>query len=276
MAEIKRTAETINVGVADMIYYPYESDIPVYLGLTQGGVKVIYETEYHEVKSDQTGNTPLDDVLLGEKVTVEANLLDTSLEKLISVLPTAKGINVNNSLKATTFGQSPGKRMIDCMGKLVIHPIAAGSGNASRDITIYQTVNTGGLQLEFINDKEWIIPVKFKGYYDDRRSEGDKLFRIGEDTPDVVTSKRIVRFWITPSNPAIEVGENTIFKANAMYDDNTTEDATSKAEWNSTQLDIVKLEKGSNGCTATGLLEGVSVVRATLAGYTSSTTITVK
>lgn len=276
MANVKRLAETINVGVADMIYFPGGLDTPVYLGLTQGGVKVTYETEYHEIMSDQTGNTPLDDVLLGEKVTVEANLLDTSLEKLLAVLPTAKGVNVSSVLKATTFGQSPGKRMIDCMGKLVIHPIAAGSGSTERDITLYQTVNTGGLELEFMNDKEWIIPVKFKGYYDDRRAEGDKLFRIGEDTPEIVVTKRIVRFWITPSNPEIRVEENTTFKANAMYDDNTTEDATNKAEWMSTEPEIVSLTKVANGYTAKGLAVGVAVIRATLAGYTSSTTVSVK
>jgi len=77
-----RMSDTINIGVADVYWYAEESNIPVYLGLTKEGVTVKYETNWHELRSDQTGTTPLDDVMIGESVTAEVKVLDTSKRKV--------------------------------------------------------------------------------------------------------------------------------------------------------------------------------------------------
>lgn len=268
----KRLSDSINLGCADIIFLPDGSNMPVFLGLTQGGVKFTYEPEFHEINADQTGKAPLDDVLIGEKVLVEASILDTSLEKISLVCPTStKSANG----KAVTFGQRAGLRATHHAGKLIIHPISVPAGDLSKDVIIYRTANTGGLELAYELEKEWVIPTKWKGYFEDYRKEGDNLFRIGEDVADPEDNRRVVKFWITPSNPEANVGGTVDFKANAMFEDGSTEDVTTKCTWTSSETSKVTLA-GTNPKTATAVSVGSSIVRAEYIGYANSTVMVVK
>lgn len=268
----KRLSDSINIGCADITFIPDGSSMPVYLGLTQGGAKLTYEPEFHEITADQTGKAPLDDVLIGEKVSLEANVLDTSLEKIALVCPTGKK---SKDGKAVTFGQRVGLRATQHAGKLIVHPISVPLDDLSKDIIIYRTANTGGLELAYELEKEWVIPTKWKGYFEDFRKDGDNLFRIGEDIPDPEDNRRVVKFWITPSNPESTVGNTVDFKANAMFEDGSTEDVTAKCVWTSSETSKVTLA-GTNPKTATAVATGSSIVRAEFIGYANSTVMVVK
>lgn len=267
-----RLSDSINVGCADITFIPDNSNMPIYLGLTQGGAKMTYETEWHEITADQTGKAPLDDVLIGEKVLVEANLLDTSLDKISLVSPTSKKAAKG---KAVTFGQRAGLRATHHAGKLIIHPISIPAGDLSKDVIIYRTANTGGLELAYELEKEWVIPTKWKGYFEDFRQSGDNLFRIGEDVEDPEDNKRVIKFWITPSNPETQVGDSIDFKANAMFEDGTTEDVTEKCTWTSSEDNKVTLS-GTNPRKAAAKAVGSAIVRAEFIGYANSTVMVVK
>lgn len=270
----KRTSQKIGIGVCDVSFYPEGSDTPIYLGLTKGGMTVTYETEWHEIIADQLGNTPLDDVAMGEKVTVEGDLLDTSLAKISAIFATATAVKGANGISAVTFGRRPGTRATHYAGKLVLHPVSAGESR-ERDVIIHRTTNTGNLNLAFKLDEEWKIPVKFKGYYDDYKPEGDQLFRIGEEGTYNGDYRKIVKFWITPLNPELSVGDTVDFKANAMYEDGSTEDVTEKGTW--IVADASKATLAANGKVqrATAVAEGSTVIRAEYVGYSNATTIVV-
>lgn len=279
MRDTARMSESINIGVADLYFTPEGTEVPIYLGLTKGGIEITYTPDWHELTSDQTGNIPLDDVQIGETVVVEGSILDTSKRKIGILFPTATAVGNNENISAVTFGSRPGRRATHSSGKLVIHPVSMGAGDRSMDVIIYRTTNTGNLELAYKLDEEWVIACQFKGYYDDERSDGDRLFRIGEDSGGG-SNKVITLFWLTPSNPEVEVGTVIEFRANAMFEDGTTEDVTDRCKWVSSAPQTVSLAlgTGNNGRPvqrATALSSGSTVIRAEFIGYSNSTSMVV-
>jgi hypothetical protein len=268
-----RLSKSINIGVADIFAYSEGSDIPVYLGITKEGVTFKYEPKYHELTSDQTGSTPLDDVLIGENASAEVKILDTSKRKIALIIPTATAEGSAESPTAVTFGQRPGFRASAKFVKLRLHPISAGD-SLDYDVIIYRTTNTGSLELAFKLEEEWVIPCIFKAYYDDFRQPGDQLFRIGTESENEDVYKRVILFWITPSNPSVKVGETVSFRANAMYEDGSQEDVTDKCTWVSSSTEKVTLS-GTTVKTATAVAAGSVVIRAEYVGYSNSTSMVV-
>ena len=275
MTKNRRISERINIGVADITFTPEGNDIPIYLGLTKGGTTLTYEPEFYDITSDQTGNTPLDSILIGESVQVEANLLDTSLDHIAAVVPTADKETDGDKTKAVTFGRRPGLRLGNVAGVLRVHPVSAGVGRTDKDVIIYRAANKASLELAYELENEWVIPCQFVGFPDDFRPEGDQLFRIGEYTGYKEPEKRIVSFWITPANPETNVGDTVSFRCNAMYEDGTSEDVTEKATWVSSDEDIATIKLEGDRAVATGVSTGTAVIQAQLIGYTSSSTLTV-
>jgi hypothetical protein len=271
----ERLSKRINIGVADITFTPNDSSIPIYLGLTKGGTKLEYNPEYYDIESDQTGKTPLDSILIGEAVKVTANLLDTSLEHISAVVPTADKEEEGGKIKAVTFGRRPGLRLGDKAGVLRVHPVSAGVGRTDKDVIIYRAANKASLELAYELENEWVIPCEFVGFPDDFRPEGDQLFRIGEYTHYKEPKKRIISFWITPANPDVKVGSTIKFKANAMYEDGTTEDLTNEAKWISSEEEVATIKLDGNEAVATGVSTGTVVIQAQLTGYSSSTTLVV-
>lgn len=275
MPQHERLSEKINIGVADLTFTPEGTDIPIYLGITKGGTTLEYDPEYHDIESDQTGKTPLDSILIGEAVKVTTNLLDTTLEHIAVVVPTADKEESVKGVKAVTFGRRPGLRLGHHAGVLRVHPISAGVGRTDKDVIVYRAANKASLNLAYKLEEEWVIPCEFVGFPDDFRPEGDQLFRIGDYTQYKEPNKRIVSFWITPANPETKVGETVNFKCNAMYEDGTTEDMTEKATWISSEPEIATIKLEGDNAVATGIGTGTVVVQAQLIGYSSSTTLTV-
>lgn len=272
MGNIRRLAQDVQVGVCDVIFTPEGTDIQIALGLSKGGITVKYEAEYYEITTDQTGNMPLDDVLIGEKITVEGDILDVSAKKIADLMPTATAEGDRENPDAVTFGRRPGLRTTDYAGKLILKPIAAG-GDPSRDIIVHHAANTGSLELSAKLNEEWKNHVSFKGYYDDTKPDGDRLFRIGQEgdySGDVY--KRVIKFWITPANPVKAVGSTVEFKANAMFEDGSTADVTNKCSWISSDPTIALL----NGNVATAAKAGSVVIRAEYIGYGNSTSMVVE
>lgn len=276
----RRLSDTINIGVADCFFTPEGSNIPIYLGLSQGGMQLNYNTEWHTITSDQTGSTPLEDVLIGETVVIEGNILDTSKSKIATIFPTASAEGDEASPTAVTFGSRPGRRATHSAGMLLIRPVSMRD-DRSLDVTIYRTTNSGNLELAYQLDQEWILACEFKGYYDDRRREGDRLFRMGENNDtSVEENRRVINFWITPSNPEVSVGEIIDFRANAMFEDGNTEDVTDRCTWISSTPTTASLTQGvgNNGLPvqrATALSTGSTVIRAEFIGFSNSTSMLV-
>jgi hypothetical protein len=69
------------------------------LGYTKGGVEVQVQTNTHEVKVDQMGETPIDEIITGRTVQVTIPMAETTLENLARVMPGST--LVTDGVKAT-------------------------------------------------------------------------------------------------------------------------------------------------------------------------------
>ena len=106
MENIKRMAKDIQVGVCDVLFTPEGTSTPIALGLSKGGMAIKYEPKYYELTCDQTGGMPLDDVLIGETITVEGDILDVSAKKIAELMPTASVVGDKENPDAVTFGRN--------------------------------------------------------------------------------------------------------------------------------------------------------------------------
>lgn len=71
------------------------------LGYTKGGVEVTVTTSTHEVKVDQFGETPINEIITGRQVNVKAPLAETTLDNLIATMPGATLISTGAKASGT-------------------------------------------------------------------------------------------------------------------------------------------------------------------------------
>lgn len=85
--------DNIKLGVCTVIFDGVD------LGFTKGGVELELQTSTHEVKVDQTGETPVNELITGRSVSVKVPLAETTLENLARTMPGST--LVTNGVKAT-------------------------------------------------------------------------------------------------------------------------------------------------------------------------------
>ena len=77
---------------------------------------------------------------------------------------------------------------------------------------------------------------------------------------------------LTPANPSITAGGTQQFTATGTYSDNSTQNLTSQVTWASATSAVATIN--SSGL-ATGVAQGISVISASLPGFTGTTLLTV-
>jgi len=137
------------------------------MGFTQGGVTVKITTDWHSVVVDKYGTVPLDDIDTGTNIEVTIPLVQASLDNYKSAFSTGS----NTLTDRLTFGRQVGTSITKA--RLVLDPI-----NESDGLVVYQAGCFDVDELGFNNEGERILNCHFKGYIDDDRAAGDKVFRI--------------------------------------------------------------------------------------------------
>jgi hypothetical protein len=91
-----------------------------------------------------------------------------------------------------------------------------------------------------------------------------------------VTSAKLVSIQLSPAAPTVAKGVPVRFTATAIFDDNTTQDATAGATWVSSAPAVAQVSDagGTKGLTTT-LSAGTATITANWMGTSGSTTITV-
>jgi trimeric autotransporter adhesin len=102
------------------------------------------------------------------------------------------------------------------------------------------------------------------------------LGSISGSTTLTVTPATLVSIAITPTNPSIAKGTGKQFTATGTYSDGTTQNLTTTATWSSSSSGIATISNaaGSQGL-ATSVAAGSTTIKATSAGISGSTTLTV-
>ena len=281
-----RASDNINIGTADVYFEPIDSatsdycGTEYYLGLTQDGANIKYEIKWHELKSDQYGDNLMDSVMIGEDFSCDVNLLETTKERIALVIGTAKAVGNSNNPNAVTFGRRIGLRASQVCGRLRFHPVSMGQLDGTMDVIVYLAFNEAGVNLAFKKDSEWIIPCKWRALIDDRREDGDRLFRIGEGSAKESngineTGKMPIEFTIAPLNQSTTIGSPINFSANAVFDDYSTGDVTPQTSWNSTNSSIATISVIGNNAVVVPVGVGTTIITGSYLGYSVNTTVTV-
>lgn len=87
------STNNVKLGVCTVLYDGVD------LGFTQGGVEVEVQSSTHEVKVDQFGETPVNELIMGRTVMAKVPLAETTIENLVAIMPGA--VLVGNGTKAT-------------------------------------------------------------------------------------------------------------------------------------------------------------------------------
>jgi hypothetical protein len=148
------------------------------LGHTQGGVEVSYEPEYQEVAVDLYGSTPVEKVLIGEKLTAKVPLAESTIANFRNAIPQATFAGAGNA--RITIGAKAGKKSTDDAVELVLHPV--GEGTRAFDVVFYKAIVTDTVVINHVNDAEKILEVTFSALLDESKSDGNYLGLIGDST----------------------------------------------------------------------------------------------
>lgn len=271
-------SERINMGPADIYFARLDENgdpgAEVYLGLTQDGATITYESTWHQVLADQYGDNIMNAIQTGEKVSCKSTLLESSKQMIAIAVPTAKTIGSADNPSAITFGRPIGLRATQICGRLRVHPISFGKADQSMDVIIYLAYNEAGMELSFTKDNEWKVPINYVGLMDTRREEGDQLFRIGEDDGEV-TDEPPKSVDISPKNDSMIVGETKTFALNAVMQDNSNNYVTEKATWVSSDTSVVTVEIVGTDMIATAHAAGTTIISASYIGVTNTTSLNV-
>lgn len=156
------------------VYHPTLGSVD--LGHTIGGVTATYTPDFYESKVDKYGSSLAEKFLVGERLTAEGNLGETSLNNL-RILMNQGSLQGDDSV---SVGSVAGKKASASAFMVTLHPLAYATSVRDYDVSIYKAVSTGELKLEHKNDGEKVLPFMFEGMMDENRSDGNMLGFIGD------------------------------------------------------------------------------------------------
>ncbi|MBA8881728.1 hypothetical protein [Phyllobacterium myrsinacearum] len=171
MAGPTSSTENVKLGVCTVLFNAED------LGFTKGGVEVEVTTDTHEVTVDQFGDTPIDELVTGRKVTVKVPLAETTLDNLVRIMPGATLIVDGTDPKKRQVVVDTGVSisLLSIAKKLVLRPKGT---TGEEDFTIFKAMTAGAISFAYQSDTERVFNVSFKGYAD----ATGKLFALGDTT----------------------------------------------------------------------------------------------
>lgn len=162
----------VQLGVCSVVYNGVD------LGHTKGGVEVSYEPVYQDLMVDKYGETVIDKVLTGEKLTAKIPLAEFTIANLKSAMPNATFGGAGNS--RITLGRSSGAKQSANAYQLVLHPISEGTKR--HDIVFHKAVVASQIVLNHKIDEQKVIEVEFMALLDETKTDGNYLGLIGDST----------------------------------------------------------------------------------------------
>jgi hypothetical protein len=147
------------------------------LGHTNGGVVVTYTPKYHDVTVDKYGNTVVEKVLIGEKLTAKVPLAESTIANLAVAMPAGTSDTDN-----ITVGKQAGELMAQYAKALVLHPIANEAADLDEDVNFYKAIVSSEIALNYTFDGERVVEVTFEALLDETKSDGAYLGLFGDST----------------------------------------------------------------------------------------------
>jgi len=149
------------------------------LGHTVDGAEFEFDRELTMKKTDLYGNTPVDYVLSGQKVSVKLKLAEITPGTLAYVLPEADW-DVGSADDHVHFGTKAGYSLRNDALELVITP-QGGNTDGNMTITLWKAVSTEPVSVAYKIDEQSVFEVTFTALVDESRNatDGRLLGRMG-------------------------------------------------------------------------------------------------
>ncbi|NUU73776.1 hypothetical protein [Paenibacillus xylanilyticus] len=140
----------------------------VYFGTTKGGVVLTYEETSREVTMDQTGTTPLKEIVTGRTANVAVPFGEYDHEKLLTVLPGSRMIvdSTDPNKKRVVVNATKVIDLLQYAKELTLVPLAEGT-TPNDYITLPKAAPRANLNYTYDYDNELITNVTFKAFPDD-------------------------------------------------------------------------------------------------------------
>lgn len=164
--------EQTEYGLAVAIWNPGDPE-EIRLGYseyTKGGMMFRYQEEFWGPTYDQTGNTPVDQVKVGESATAEVFMAERALEKFAKIFPAArlvKDATDSNKMKLV-WGGKIGEGFKKYSKPLTLRPIenlrkTPAEDIKDGDVTLYHAIPRAEFEFAFQLQQERIYKITFTG-----------------------------------------------------------------------------------------------------------------
>jgi hypothetical protein len=158
-----------------------------YLGRTAEGIEISMETTVGEVRSNQTSNVLLDEIVQGQSASCSAGFIELSKDRLKTIFNGAVGgaFTPAGGTEVVGGGESTISSSLKASGgKLILHPVRLDDADRSRDFIFWQSapkpesLNYSGTDLQQLN-------CTFTAYLDDSKNKNVNLYMIGDWKQDI-------------------------------------------------------------------------------------------
>jgi hypothetical protein len=149
------------------------------------GTKVTITPVYKEMKFDQTGDTPYDDLLTGATIEVEMVMAVKKPDDIANFIPWANKI-VDGAKVLIDGVINIGKSMRDTAKSFLLHPVDFADDDVSNDVYIPKAVCISPFEKIFNGTDEDVFTSRWKGYIDSITAK--RLFQIGDRTVSADTA----------------------------------------------------------------------------------------
>lgn len=150
----------------------------VSLGHTKGGVVFKADRSLENVTVDQYGDTPIDKILSGQKVTIEVMLAEPTNSNINQIWPEA-GDATSATAERVAFGTDAGYSLRADAGPLVLHPLNKAVGDDSEDVNIYLAISTDPVELPYKVKDQRVYKVVFEALISETFGNGRRLGHVG-------------------------------------------------------------------------------------------------
>lgn len=141
------------------------------LGHTAGGTLLRVDPVWRAARDERFGETPVDSVFLGARVSVTVRLLEKSCANLRLAMPHAFP-----GAGWLGVGRAPGFRAGDGAVELRLHPLE--KEDDSDDVVIHRAVAACAVEIPFEEGEERAFELVFTGFIDLEKPDGESIARI--------------------------------------------------------------------------------------------------
>jgi hypothetical protein len=151
----------------------------VNVGHTLDGIEFTAERDFADVKVDKYGDTPIDKVLIGNRVMLKFKLAQPDWRQLDLAIPETSSYDGAGVADRTDLGGDAGFSLRSVSAPLVIHPMKNAATDYTDDITIYKAVSYENIEIPYKVDEQQAVEVTMIGLVDESYGVGRRLGHIG-------------------------------------------------------------------------------------------------